>query len=267
MKTCTVIGRTATFSFRAGWIGLLVLAAFLFGAAPVMAQTPAPLTPPPGPRVTPVPDFARWVVTFTYPEDRASKQGQPVTMPPYANTRTRTIVTTKTGNFVHEELIDMQGSKFELWHIGGVQYAKADTSKIWQQTEAGTNSNGARDAGFSPLPASGYRDLDWIDGATFAGITMYDAKSCYVYIEGAPANLDLSNPSTLLTKLDNVSKVAFIEAKSGLPVEVRDGEVYHDYEFADAPDTRLKLPDDLASQIKKGNEARAALYQQAPRPY
>ena len=271
MKMHAVIGKSMSRRWTLDGAWQLVVLSLVLGSA-AFAQTAATegapkQEDPSKPRLANAPEFSRWAVTFSYPEDRAGKLGQPVTMPAYASTRTRIILTTKTRTILHEELIDAQGGKFELWHVGNIQFAKAGPSGTWLQSDPSASSSGGSDAGFSPVPASGFRDLDWLAEATFAGTVPYLGKSCHVYLKGMPANFTVPDPGSLLKKLDNVSNVAFIDATSGLPVEVRVGATYQDYDFKDAPDAMQTLPGDLAGQIQKGREARAKLYQQAPRPY
>jgi len=266
MKTITL--KTAfTRHLRSGiWVlpPLIILC-----AASAHAQTGSSPKPelPPGPPLAPAPSFSQWIVTFSYPEERAKSENPSGFGPGPVNvgTRTKKITTTKTEEIVHEEFVDGLGGKFDQWHVGPILYIKSSGSNTWGQIEASRATDRGIDTD-EVLPANGFRGLGWIARDNYAGTVKYSGRNCLLFVLGAPPHLDLSNPDSL-KKLESLNAVAFVDAESRLPVEAGASGVIRYFQFADAPSDKLTLPPDLAQQIQQGEEGRARLEQRLPRPY
>jgi hypothetical protein len=207
--------------------------------------------PPDGALLAAAPSFSQWRVTFTYPEELAKKDDGTPTKP---ETRTRTILTTRSKNIVHEETISAQGIKREDWHVGQMQYALLPGTSQWFQ---GSDK--------STFPANGFRDLDWITEESYAGKANLGDRSCLIFVPAEKRQGQTA--SGLLEKLDSLPTVAYIDAQSRLPVRVREDGIQRAYQFLAPPTSMLSLPPDLAQTLKKADDTRARLSQPPPRPY
>jgi hypothetical protein len=219
---------------------------------------------PDGPLLRPAPGFSQWVITYSYAEDRAPKPtvapGQaPLPTPAFVLARPRTIVTTKTGSIVHELVTDLQQHERENWYVGARQYRKDQDSPVWLEYEPDPHP----DIHYSPLPANGFRDLDWISSRTYSGRASQAGQSCLVFkttekVKSLDSALPLGKEYAL---------VAYIDAKTRLPVEVDIDKETRTYQFDSPPSGMQALPDDLTRQIKTAAAGRAIMSQQAARPF
>lgn len=254
---------------QALFVALILCSGTAVAQSAASSGTPeAPLKPvlPSGPLLQSVAAFAEWTITFSYPEERQKPApGEPAPAAAYLNKRIRTIDTTKTQEIVREVITSVDGSKISEWTLGNTQFRKSADSPLWLQGQLDSTTGSAAPGG--TLPASGFRDMDWISKDAYMGTIKYGDKNCLVFSPGAPLNLELLKGAEQMKKLDELGRVALIDATTRFPVEVRMDGVIRYYQFGDAPDMRLTLPPDLLAQIKNGNEARARLLQPAPRPY
>jgi len=235
---------------------------FFFSVAAVLTFTStahAQNEIPDGPLLRPAPEFSQWTITLSYPDERGKKADDKPPIPGLEN-RVHQIVTTKTKNIVHEETIDGKGVKSEKWYVGSTQYRKDPGATVWYENSAGTMGKTQQDFHYTPLPPSGFRDLDWINADAYAGTIAYGKGKCLVFIPGGGSATNAAVVTTLPT-------VALIDSETRLPVEVHNGGIIRVFQFADQAPAMQTLPPDLAEEIKKGDEGRARLDQRPPRPY
>jgi hypothetical protein len=206
-------------------------------SAPAQDENAKPIAPP-GPLVAPVPDYAQWVETLSYPEDHG--KGTPPS-PDMAKGQVRTISSTRTGDIFHEVIVNQGGQKTEQWDAGQMQYSKGWDSPTWGLAKGTASSLAIR-----------YPNTDWITADSYLGTMMYSGKSCLVFALGAPAKVDLSSPDTQ-DLFDSLPQLAFIDAQTHLPVEIRMSGVYHLFQFGNAPTDRLTLPDDLTALLAQAD--------------
>ena len=245
-------------------LGCFLLPAVLaFFSLDLQAEAPS------GPLLSNAPDFSQWTVTFTYPEEKET--GSELTpakpKPAYFKTQIHAVTTTKTRNIVHEEFVDEQGQKSDLWHVGGTQYQKAPGSTIWQQHGANELTDRNELKIYSPVPPSGFRDLDWITRENYVTTIKNGEHAYLVFVPNPPPGLDLSNPDDRSEKIASLASVAYINATTRLPFQVTFHHVTRTYQFGTPPTDVQSLPDDLAQAIKKARESAALLQQPAPRGY
>ena len=136
-------------------------------ASPQENPQPRPGVPS-GPLLQTAPDFSQWEITLSYPKPPKNRPAEPSSEKPVAPVPVRLskIVTTKTREIIHEEETDSNGQRSEKWHVGSLQYAQPPGKSVWYESDAGKLPDGsASDPSYSPLPASGFRELDWISPA------------------------------------------------------------------------------------------------------
>ena len=251
------------------FLALLGFAVSLSAQSPVGIASPStkdgkPVLPS-GPLLQSAPNFSQWEVTYTYADEQKSNQssaGKPKPVFTGADTRPRQVVTTKTGQIVHEEQTDVSNRKVELWFNGGTQYGRGGDGTVW--FEVGPGAPGQQN--YRPLPANGFRNLDWISAGNFAGSVPSGNTTCLIFVPGGYQKLDLSDPAQQAARLKTATVIAYIDATSRLPILVRNRDETRVYRFGPPPVEMQSLPADLASQIKQGVEGRARLYAPAPRP-
>lgn len=249
-------------------LAVSVFTVLLLGQAYPQADRPPLPDAPSDPLLQAAPDFSQWEITFTSPKDpnrqtTAKSTGEAATAICPGKS-----VTTKTRQIVHEEVTGLDGQTTENWHIGTLQYARPPGQTVWFESDAGRLADGtAIDANYSPLPASGFRDLDWISRTSFLGTVKFHDHDCLIFTPHDVPNDISFDRVHLLSTWESLPTVACIDAVTRLPVLVRIRGETRKFTFCDPPAEMQTLPSDLAEQVKKAEEARTRLHQQPQRPY
>ena len=137
---------------------------------------------------------------------------------------------------------------------------------IWYGSDGQLVGNSGIAPNYHPLPAIGYRDVDFIKEDNYAGTIPYKQKPCFVFVPGGTGTINLSNAKDA-KKLEKLDTVGYVDAKTRLPVEVRSHGETRVFQFDPPPKRMQTLPTELVAQIRRGNDARTRLNQPAPRPY
>ena len=256
------------------WSFVLIFVA-LFSSG--QAQTPEPNASPGkgarkpelpvGPLLRDAPSFSEWVMTYAYPKEAAkpaATAADKARQAALSSSRPSKVTTTKTGVVVHETVLFLDNSSTEKWFEGNIQYYQNANAGIW--FEASPFVRGG-DSHYAPLPANGFRDLDWINAANYVCSLPYNGGSCLLFVPGGYRQVDLSDPNKLPTVLAAQAKVAYIDVDTRMPVALREGLVTRMYQFNPVPTGMQTLPADLSKSIVQGNEQRRRLAQSASRPY
>ena len=217
-----------------------IAAAVFLALLPVtsFAQSPPKLEPPSEPLVVQPPDYSKVVITYSYPDERAAKANGK-TLPP--DGRPRMITMTRTKDIIWQEIVDGVGAKIECWRVGGSDYSKGVDAVSWGQAEKPSTTAGQ------------ILQLDWINRSNYVGTIKYANRDCLVFAQGAPPNFDL--PQAIAEdKLDSFRYLAFIDKETRLPVEDHHFGDFRFFRFDEPPTAPLRLPPDLAQQIKAGQE-------------
>jgi hypothetical protein len=227
---------------------------------------------PAGPLLRSAPDFSEWTVTCHYTDEQSPKAGEAPTPIPASMggllKRTRTETITKTGDIMRVVTVDIAGNSSEKWYDKGAQYTKPPGSTEWFSASNNEPAD-TKNAYFTqPLPASGFRDMEWINDQSYAGVIQLGEYQCLVFTPGGLHADDTKDAAKQRTALAAKSKVAYIDANSRLPIALRlPGEV-RQFQFSDPPPSvALALPADLAAELQKSEAAVAKLLAPAGRPY
>jgi hypothetical protein len=249
-------------TYRTLNISGLLLPALIFCAVNLHSQeaTTKPMPPSP-PFIQKAPSPGQWTITFSYPEEHQPKAaGAPTAPPPDLSGRIRTITVTKVKDIAHVEAIRIEDTKLEEWHSGTTVYAKTNGTDIYAQGSETSEGNS------SMSTSSEFQDMKWVTAESYLGTIKYSGHDCLVFVPNAPATLKISDADAFTKFVATAPLVAFIDAETRYPVEVRTGGVYHSYQFSDPPNS-LSLPTDLVAQIKEGKRQADLEHQRAPRPY
>ena len=224
------------------------------------AQEPPPIapTPPEGALLKSAPNYSKWTITYGVPKD--SKTG-----PMSADAPHRAAVS-KTQNILHEEVFDGRGCCTDTWYLGAQQYRKPHGGKAWFLSEPAA-VNTAQDSSYDPLPSSGYREWEWVGKDTYVGTVDFDGKPALAFVPGGIQVLGTVDSEKLKERLANQPHIAYVDMESRLPAMMKKGTVELRYRFESLPQSLLTLPAELATQIRKNEEARMRLLQPAARPY
>ena len=226
--------------------------------------------PPPGCLLNDAPEFSSWQVKFTY-LDEPSKKDKPSSeqKPNFTDLerRAKEVLTTKTRKIVHEVTTYVTGKQSDRWYNGKILYQKDTNLSGWLFKEGLTFRGAYTDDSYSPLPACGFRDLDWINSKTYAGTIANGDRKYLIFVSQDAERLDLSNPAKQKQQLDFLSTVAYIDSETRLPVSVRINGALRTYQFTAPPSEMQNFPADLAAEVKRGEDARIRALQLAPRPY
>jgi hypothetical protein len=226
---------------------------------PLMAQVPGPSQPPSGRLLESAPDYSQWVITFSYATPTAD--GAPAPPPsPADKYKLKSITTTKTGSIIHEELENGIGKTGDFWFVSGIEYFHSPGATTWQEVRPGSTGG----MNYDSMPASGFRGLDWINGSNYIGMLSRAKHQYLVFTQGSTPG----GPKTPTAEdYQNLTTYALIDNATRFPVEVKALGTVSTYHFADPPTEKQQLPPDLVAVIKGGEELRARLSQQPPRPY
>jgi len=223
--------------------------------------------PPDGPLLNSAPDHSQWVTTYIYPQDQP-KGDDAAQLPALPPTSPRKILTTKTGNIIHEETVDVAGNKTDKWQEGSTLYLKPKNQAHWGVSSSAFRHNNPKDDPFeNPLPANGFHDLDWITKDTFTGSIQSAQSTLLIFVPMGADKVDLSDPKKSQDHLDSLQEVAYIDAQTRLPVSLRIGKVVRTYTFLPPPSSMLALPPDLQREIKQGEERTARLLRSPAKDY
>ncbi len=215
---------------------------------------------PAGALLKAAPEFSKWTVTFDYP----SRQG--TNPPPLTGDETHQVSVTKTGKIVSEDVVDGRGCHLETWYFGDQQYRKPHGKNVWYLSVPARHDSPV-DPDYTPLPANGFRDWEWVGKDSFVGTMALDDGKWLVFVPGGAKTMDLTNPARIRERLAALPVVAYVNAETRLPHLLRAGGVTQRFLFGAPPAGIQTPPPDLVEQIKKGEEARSRLLQHAPRPY
>ena len=251
-------------------LAVSVFTVLLLGQAYPQADRPPLPDAPSDPLLQAAPDFSQWEIIFAYPKDHISQPDAKASgkVPSAAAIWPGKSVTTKTRQIVHEEVTGLDGQRTEKWHIGTLQYARPPGQTGWFESDGGRLADGtAIDANYSPFPASGFRDLDWISRTTYLGTVKFHDRDCLVFTPGEAPNDVSADRAQQLANWESLPTVACIDAVTRLPVLVRMNGGTRKFTFGNPPAEIQTLPSDLAEQVKKAEEARTRLHQQPQRPF
>lgn len=229
-------------------------------AAFVSAQEPPPIAPalPDGPLLKSAPNYSKWTISYGVPKDSKAA-------PMSADAPHRAAVS-KTQNILHEAVFDGRGCCTDTWYLGVQQYRKPHGGKAWFLSEPAA-VNTAQDSSYDPLPASGYRDWEWVGKDAYVGTVEFEGRPSLAFIPGGIKVLGTVDSEKLKELLEAQPHIAYVDAQSRLPVMQKKGTVELRYRFESLPQSLLTLPPELATQIRKNEEARTRLLQPAARPY
>lgn len=246
-------------------LSLLVMGPFYGGHFALAQNVPADSTQkrpeiPEGVLFKGAPDFSKWTVTFS---DAVKKEfgGKP-----RSGLEPEKLITTKTRNLVREELVDINGCRTETWHAGAIQYRKPHGETIWYEPLPPNESQGGS-SDYSPIPAKGFREWEWVGDSSYVGRVPFDEVDCLAFVPGAGKPVDEEDPKKAAEQLAKTPIVAYVNAETRLPFALRSGDVIRRFTFESPPAEMQVLPPDLLDQIKKGKEAKERLFQPAARPY
>ncbi len=251
MKKISKTGKSLTrglalCSFLIAW-GQLVNCFAVEGEAAAIPEVPD------GPLINPVPNFSKWVISITYPqESRQPSNANPV--PPPAPDQPRTITTTKTGDIIHEVMTSVGGDRLDKWQVGQLCYIKLPGDSYWGEYDRrDVQDNATTDPSRLPVPDSGFRNVDWIESETFSG-TIEDAGTSYLLFLPKPV---LGETDADISSLQASSTFALINAETRHPYYIKDNGLISTYSFEAPPNDMQELPGDLLNEIREGKERRA----------
>ena len=248
--------------FKQAGVFLVLLIFCAVHAYPQGTPAAAKPTPPSGPLIQTPPNPGQWIVTFSYPEERAKKGDDSAATQSQSNLsgEIRIITTTKLKKIAHVEIASIKGTKLDLWTNDTMLYSKPTDSKEWSLSA--TKDNKAN----QDMVSDKFSDLDWVGAGTYLGSIKYSGHDCMVFSPNAPADVNLMDSDSLKKLMDTADMLAFIDAQTRCPVEVHNNGVYRFFQFGDAPPS-LVLPGDLTAQLEEGKKAILLINQRAARPY
>lgn len=231
--------------------GVVVALLFLVaGTRPVWSQSVSKELPE-GPLLRPAPEFSQWSIDYSYPQDRQDKAGA---LAPIDPKLPRKVLLTKTKDILREEVQTVSGVKTDAWQQNGNYFVKFPGNTFWSAYEKPTQLQIESGTAVTvTVPSSGFRGLDWINQETYAGTVTSGESTYLIFLPAESRNADLSDQKVL----QELPTIAYVDAKTRLPVRVKKHEAVSVYKFMPPPGAMLTIPPDLAAEIKAGEEIRA----------
>jgi hypothetical protein len=197
------------------------------------------------------PDFASWEISYA-----TAKAGAGASSPPAANQRRESV--TKTGTTYHREEVTGTGQEIEQWWMNGFQL----TGKEGGPYSFSDGNDGSIDQ--IDYQISDFPELDWIGPDCYVGITSVSGVPCFLFRK----QISLESRAMLLRMPagqgePRVEASAWLDAKSGLPVQTSVGDWRATYRFLPPPSSSLNFPADGLAHIRALQAQTAAL--QRPR--
>jgi hypothetical protein len=242
---------------------LLLLLALATSPSPSFSQD---AEVPADPLINKAPDFSKWVIAYSYPEDKLKTTAAtpPATAPVTKDKRLRQVAITKTKSLVREETTTIMGDTTIKFYASGIQYTKPPGSKDWFEATNVVEKNAYNAFYAKPLPPSGFRDLDWITAENYVGTIKYNGSSVLVFVPGGTKTLSAKDLAKQKNPLETQAKAALIDDATRFPVAVQEAGTNQTYKFDTPPTEMLTFPPDLEAALKKGKEDRAKIDQFAP---
>lgn len=213
-------------------------------------QTKPPLSAqlPPGPLLA-IPDEAQWQVTVSQEKDPAN-----------ATNSERTVELIKSvaisDNVRHEETKDASGSKLSIWCRGEDEIYKSSSLNQFFFCPPSDLQH------YITNPGKLFPELDWISTSNFIGSKNVNGKPCLVFGD-PPSLITQAQSSELLAnetvdisyfKKSELSKIAYIEQETRLPIYYQEGAGSYVYQFGPVPRSPLVLPEEITAMIKLRDE-------------
>ena len=220
---------------------------------------------PSGLLLSPVPEYSKWTIFFSYADDRKPADKPPGALP---LGRPRQTTITKTRDLIREVVTDTAGKQSEIWFSGQDQYIKPPGDDTWHTSTSHAGALSVNLYHMEPLPPSGFRKLEWIMPRNYTGAIKYKREgTAFVFVPGGSNTLDLDRVADVKTLLEDQCVVACVDSETRLPLVVKIGDEIRVYSFGSPPDGMQVLPSDLAQQIQRGKEGRLRLGAPALQPY
>ena len=251
------MNRTVTF-FPARALGVLGVAA-AFHATCALAQDRGPELPPPKDPVLPrAPARAEWTATTRADRKKALEE---MAAPPKGNVQEKATKTiseirvSKDGSLYRELSVLEDGRKIEKWISGIFQAVEAPVGGFARiPLPAGTISQD-----YSDYRAGDFENLLWVDKSNYAGSGTFQGLPVYVFKVAADKRLftpreksDLEmrrTPDDSLIRKPGQTFVAYLDARTQLPVLFDDGESVTTYSFIADPPDKLQAPPAFAKAL------------------
>jgi hypothetical protein len=230
-----------------------------------LALDPSP-PPPEPPYVVNAPAYAGWIIEYQL-KTKAVPSPASGTLPPTAMIapapRTiKEVRVTKAEDKRRIVTLWSDGSSTETWYYEG--YRIQENSETKQVTVLSLKQKGGLLSSlFDEYGVSDFPELSWIKADAFAGLASYKKVDCFLFkssegtrAESLPANLMLgvapgANGSASKDPEPPLSKQAWMDRSTKLPVLLDDGTYLKTYRFIASSDQLTQLPAGFAQEYTR----------------
>ncbi len=251
-----------------------LLAIFVFASVPALfaQQDSSEKIVLPSPILAKVPDMASWTVMRTARKPQASEQkGAPKaesdTSPSEPAPPTSKTVFTKTAPITQIVTTDAFGGESHHWCVGDTQFIASPKA----------DDVGVVDPNLEGFRKSDFQEFSWISPAKFVGLSQYQGHPCWVFKDrvllGSKREFDEAKMRAIEEKQEftesvyYADEVAFVNAKTQLPLALVIGDEIYSYTFNQPPTAKLVLPPNIEKRVKGSAERLKALQAGPPRPF
>ena len=253
--------------------GILLALAFCSPAIPLLNAQPAgreTLLPLSGPLLNRVPDYTKWVITIKIQKTKSQDlpAGPADLIAAQEALRIRSIVVTKTGPVIREEIFMGEGRKWEKWVFNGTIGVINYGTRLVVTNEQFSNSE---DRFHSDFGKSDFDGLNWIGVDNYKGVKKMEGMDCLVFektlsderFREAPQSINPAAPGKPPGEQPGKT-IAFISIQSRLPAYLlKDGEL-RTYTFIALPKVIQPVPAPIADAA--GAEQKSLELQLLARP-
>lgn len=223
---------------------LLIAPAILFPSTSSWGQGSQVPNPPHPPYLKALPDFIEWTIDYTRSATSAdSSQKSPLTL------KQRTITKMGTEKRVISNWSD--GNKTETWTAGDLILWE---TLGYRHIEV-LNGFGGNPGFYESLAVGGadFPEWAWLEAKNFVRVEKKDERTCYFFQTERPG--PPPPPSAGQNARPAAVKVAgWVDARSGRPLILQDGDEVRKYSFRDIPAQKLPLPEEFAKKLDEYNK-------------
>lgn len=248
-----------------------VIGIFLLSSHSTFAQPSLEVPPPKEPILPRAANLAEWTILIRPDRTRAReetlepekiKEGEKAPPKRAAVLQPVEITVTKDGQTYREVITWSNGKKSEKWILDGMQLREIPQTGDIMRVDSTSYSTDVSD-----YSSSDFEPLQWLDRANYKGVKLVAGRPAYEFVT-ENANRRLTKREIALSeKVDTgdaqVNRgtkeqkksllVAYLDAKSQMPIYVDDGYVVRIYKFG-TPSASLVVPERFAEKFKEWKE-------------
>lgn len=210
----------------------------LLGLSPVWSEETPLLPPPTEPVLATLPGLAAWNEIYA-PKKTSSPAENSAASPKETSLSLKKVQAEKGASNLHLTRIWSDDSRTEYWQIKDTSFEERPGSSSVYVTTPERRASSYSDLDYTKSP---FPELNWVSLKSYVGVALYAGKPCYIFRETSK-----STPP--------ITKIAWIDGATKLPVAYDDGNSVRTFEFVKAPSSEPQPSERFQSEINNYENA------------